>query len=258
MVSSALDWLLIAHFQSPWSPSLQIYQIDRIVANSALSADIIYPHPPKNYDKSIFVKNGWVIAPRWWNSKLFVPSIGIKRKYLSDAKRSTTMPTDYNSHILIACGSVPFSGLRFPALKFVLRSRKCVFDVFGNIVDSWFFDNFSNFSVQSRQPFLFVVIYVQYFLVLEWLFDVVVQLVLSNVRELCFDARKLLFVLFQHFEQASMVLLQSALSPFGSTSEAVFPIAGQLEFVEIVETLVNGGYETILLDSGISPRMPFG
>ena len=46
------------------------------------------------------------------------------------------MPTDYNSHIFIACGSVPFSGLRFPALKFVLRSRKCVFDVFGNIVDS--------------------------------------------------------------------------------------------------------------------------
>ena len=196
MISTPFNRLLIAHLQSSWSPSLKINQINWIVANPTLSAYIIDSHSTKDYDKTIFVKNSRMITSCRWNSKLLHPSVRIKWKNLCNTKWSTAMTSNYDYHVFIACSCMTFSWFWLPALEFILRRRDCVFYIFCYSVYYWFFNDLTYLGIQCGQSFLFIIVDVEYLLIFQWFFYVLIELWFSGIRKLGFDTCEGIFVLF--------------------------------------------------------------
>ena len=174
VTASALNWLFIAHFKSSRRPSLKVDEVDSVEADSAFSAHIVRPHPPKDDDESTLVEDGRMITASWSYLELLDPRVSVKWVYLSWAEGSTTVTSNYNCQIFVNSSSVPLSRLRPPAFRLVMGGRKVVLNIFGLCFDCWFFDNCSYFGIEGRQPFLLVVVNVENLLVFQGLFDIVV------------------------------------------------------------------------------------
>jgi len=258
MVSSTLDRFLVAHLEGPAAPALQIDEVDRIVADSALPADVVHPHSSENDDEPALVDDGRVVAPGGGERKLFGPSAALERENLCKAERSTAMPSDYHRHIFVAGGSVPLPRFRLPSLERIVPSGQHILNVFGSPLDCRFLDHLSYLGVEGWQPLLLVVVDVEDLLVFERLFDVVVQLLFPHVGKLGLDAGAVQLVLLQQLQQTPVALLEGALVSSDPTPVSVLITPTKLDFVEIVEALVNGGDEGVFFDGGVSPGVPLG
>lgn len=199
VTSPPFNGFFIGHLQGPAAPGLQIYQIDCIVADSTLSTDVISAHSSKDNDEPSFVEDRTVIASGRTDIHVLDPTLTVEGVLMGNGEGIAAVSTDNDGSVFIDGGGVPFSGLWSPALKFMVSGADKVLYIFIVVFDDCFFDDFSYFGVESGQSFLFVVIDIQYFLVLEGFFDVVVQFYLPEHRELCFNFRVSLLVGMQNF-----------------------------------------------------------
>ena len=149
MISSSLYRLLTAHFESPRSPCLQIYQIYSIVTNSAFSAYVVHPHASEHDDKPIFIEDRWMIASCWSDFETFNPILFIKRVDLRLAEWKTAMPAHNHCHIFVYSGSVTLSWFRFPSLQTIAGADHGELNIFMYTLCRWFLNYFSNLSVEG-------------------------------------------------------------------------------------------------------------
>jgi hypothetical protein len=77
MAAPSLYRLFVVHLEITSGPSMQIDEVDGIIANSAFSADIVGAHPTENDDKPVFVEDGRMVTSGSWHLELFGPRLSI-------------------------------------------------------------------------------------------------------------------------------------------------------------------------------------
>lgn len=82
------------HFQVPSVFIDEVNQINRIVAIPSFPAFVIFPHPSEHDGESVFVDDGWVIAPGVFARNRFMPSIAKERVNVNNTKCLAAMSPD--------------------------------------------------------------------------------------------------------------------------------------------------------------------
>lgn len=131
VAAPALDRLLVVHLQIAGRPTVQIDEVDRIVADSAFSADIVGAHPSEDDNEPVFVEDGGVIASGCWHLELLRPGLSIQRVDLSSGKGIAAVAADNDDHAVEDSGGVAFPGFWLPPFQFIIESGHGVLDILG-------------------------------------------------------------------------------------------------------------------------------
>lgn len=167
----------------------------------------------------------------------------IKWIYLCWSEWNTAMASYNNSHIFVNSCCVSFSWLWFPPLKCVICTNHGILNIFLQGLNCWFFNHLTYFCVEGWQSLFLVVVYVEYFLILQWFFDIVIELYLANAAHLCFYTIEFLLILVEQHEEGAVVLFVVDGSRFIYWSilvERCFLFFwGKVDLVEIVKAFVH-------------------
>ena len=88
---------------------MNVNDVDRIVADSTLAADIVLPHPSKYQRIFIFVENGGMITSGWRKVKFFDPGIAAEWVDVSGWEGMAAVPSDHYCILLEYDSGVTFS-----------------------------------------------------------------------------------------------------------------------------------------------------
>ena len=262
MVPPSFNRLFIAHLQRTWGPSLQIDQIDSIVADSTLPADIVHTHSSKDDDEPVFVEDGWVVAAGSGDFELLHPSLPLEGVDLCFAKRVAAMSSYDHCHILVDSGGMAFPGWWLPTFEVMGGGDDGVFDILMEGLSDWLLDDFSYLGIQGGQSLFLIIVDIQYLLVFEGLLHVLAELHLPNAVHLRFYTLELLLILPQHHFQTSLLLFLTnpCFLPwrFMPEKRGCLSLHRKIDFVEVVEAIVDSLEEALPLVRWVGSTIVYG
>ncbi len=161
------------------------------------------------------------------------------------------MSAYYNSHILIYSCCVAFPWFRLPSFDSNVIVNNCILNILRYIFSNWFLDNLPNFGIKRRQSLFVILIDIEYLLVSQWFFEIIIELNITNTTHFCFNLLECLLVLLQEQLEREMILFLR----YGSRETIWFmdPIVVPLSFrceldlVEIIEPVMHSLEKTWLL-----------